>query len=214
MICTKSITRLLKQIKHARKEENRMNKVFAEVNKRIDEALTTHQAIIQAKETELAKYDQLAKEAQEKADQLLFEGKLDEFRKLNQEAIEYQTAAEKIRDHMDNTAQAIMNEKDAAALEKKIQDELGKLNDKYSKEIYKHLLEVERLANELNDLMGEGDQADKRFRFEILHQSQLVSVVNLYNPNIRQLVSALRKLPYLQRMKGNRYTSWPMQIGR
>ena len=145
---------------------------------------------------------------------LAFEGKLDEFRKLNQEAIEYQTAAEKIREHMDNTSQVIMNEKDAAALEKKIQDELEKLNDKYSKEIYKHLLEVERLANELNDLMGEGDQADKRFRFEILHQSQLVSVVNLYNPNVRQLVSALRKLPYLQRMKGNRYTSWPMQIGR
>ena len=191
-----------------------MNKVFAEAIKTIDDATMAHKVIIEAKKEELTKYSQLAKDAQEKADQLLFEGDLEGFKKENHEAVEYQTAAEKLQENLEGLQQPIMNEKKAAALEKKINDELGKINDKYSQEIYKHLLEAERLANELYDQMIEGDQADKRFRSEVLHQPRLISVMYQYQPNIKALVSELRKLPYLQRMKGNKLFRWPAQIGK
>lgn len=178
-----------------------MNKVFNEVAKRIDEVVTAAEATRKTQEAELTKIEAEAEKVAAAADHNLMVGNMEGFRSEHHKAIECETAAQKIREFIAVMDRPLMDESESAKLEEKIINEISRNYAAYTKKIYDHLTEIDRLAGEMNNVFLEGQGVHDRLMEEVAKKPKTYRIDTRYSPSVSKLIGDLRKLGFYQLMK-------------
>ncbi len=182
------------------------NKVFEKVNKVISETLVKNYETKKEQMTALQAYEKALEKAEEESDKYLLKGDMEGFQRSNKKATDLQTTVNKVRDFIPTMDRIpLLDEAERRSYEVMVTDEMNKVNEEMTDEIYKHYLEIERLAEELKETIDTGTDILKRMDLEIGRTGKTKYgsyYYDVYKPNVKRLIDEdLKRGYYFRRLK-------------